>query len=295
MTRMGNWESRSLAAHQIAYAANDAFVTYEIAEQLKRLQGLRPNQEFTLPLVTVHTNGSTTLKVRGTLQERQDRAAEASDVMDTLENPLSILPGKLLNDYPYAECNTLMMSTRLSWKPTSSGGAITAFKYGDWKLKKSLAPSTKTVKIVPKQQSASRTSTSTFPEMGGRSETIVIKAARLHGRSFSTVSSRGLFRVTECDSRKLSSSSKAGKGKAAGDSKRDIYFPSQLLPESLEGKDILERNQAVWMDAGGRDLSEDATVDDEEDSDWHLKQNQALYASLVSPIPDDGEDVDKKK
>ncbi|KAG0271906.1 hypothetical protein BGZ95_000223 [Linnemannia exigua] len=63
---------------------------------------------------------------------------------------------------------------------------------------------------------------------------------------------------------------------------------NQLLPESLEGKDVLERNQSVWLEAGGRDLSEDGDVEAEaeEQDDWHLRQNQALFASLVTPNSD---------
>jgi len=296
MSRMGNWESRSLAAHQISYAANDVFVTYEIAKQLKKLQNLRPNQDFTLQLMTVHTNGSTTLKVGGTLQERQERPATTSDVIETTENPLSILPGKLLNDHPYAEANAIMRRNRLSrfLAPTPSAGAVKAFKYGDWKLRSSTPPT----KTVPKRpSSAYSSSTDIFGlEMGGRSESVVIKAAHHNGRSFNAVGSRGLFRVTDCNSRKLDSSSIPRKETTAESPKGDIYFPSQLLPESLEDKDILERNQAVWLNAGGgRDLSEDAEVNEEEDEDWHLNQNQALFASLISPTPEDGEDICKKK
>lgn len=57
------------------------------------------------------------------------------------------------------------------------------------------------------------------------------------------------------------------------------------MPESMEGKDVLERNQAVWLEAGGRDLEEDDMAQEASD-DWYLMQNQSLYASLSSTSED---------
>ncbi|GJJ76448.1 hypothetical protein EMPS_08807 [Entomortierella parvispora] len=293
MTRMGNWETRYLTASQIDYAANDAFVTYEIANQLKKLQSLRPDHEFTLPLATVHKNGSTTLIVRGTLQEREDRAATSSDVLKSTENSNPMTPGKLLNDYPYAEANAKTKKTKPAWASSPTPvGAIKAFKYGNWMSKSSTPPSRKT---APERTSPSDKSDGDFLglELGGRSETVIIKATPYNNRA---VASGGLFRITDYNFQKVDTPSMPENGGNAGDCKGDIYFPSQLLPESLEGKDILERNQVVWSGAGGgRDLSEDAIVDEEETSVWYLNQNQALYASLVSSALEDGKDDSKKK
>ncbi|KAF9947927.1 hypothetical protein BGZ65_008429, partial [Modicella reniformis] len=43
------------------------------------------------------------------------------------------------------------------------------------------------------------------------------------------------------------------------------------------GMDILERNQVVWCEAGGRNSIDD---DDDDVDDRHLKRNQALFESL---------------
>ncbi|KAF9420907.1 hypothetical protein BGZ94_008983 [Podila epigama] len=73
-------------------------------------------------------------------------------------------------------------------------------------------------------------------------------------------------------------------GLMKGDDGREaVSWPRGLLPMSLEGKDVVARNQAVWVEAGGRDVTQDE--EDEEDDggdDWYLNQNQAFYASLSS-------------
>jgi hypothetical protein len=50
----------------------------------------------------------------------------------------------------------------------------------------------------------------------------------------------------------------------------------------MEGMSIMERNQAVWFKAGGRNYSDENNDDDPKDDDWHLRQNQALFESLMT-------------
>lgn len=62
----------------------------------------------------------------------------------------------------------------------------------------------------------------------------------------------------------------------------NISIPSHLLPGSMEGMDIMERNQVIWLKAGGRDSLEEDDDDVKDDDDWYLKQNQALLESLLT-------------
>ncbi|KAF9281684.1 hypothetical protein BGZ68_006475 [Mortierella alpina] len=165
-TRMGNWENKNLSALQLRYAANDAFVTYEVAEKIKELQQSRPPRDYEIELATIHSEGTKVVK---------------DDNNKEMEN-----------------------SSKYRW-----------FQPG-------------------RAQHKRRTG--------------------------------------------------------------DVYIPNQLIPESLENKDILERNQTVWQEAGGRDLSNEITDDDSGENDWYLQQNQALFESLgQSTFNADQDRLEKKK
>lgn len=330
---MGNWESRSLTSNQIAYAANDVFVTYEIAEQLKKLQSQRPDRKFTLPLATVHSKGATTLVVGGTLQERQNRPATKRDVIETIFAHSNKVPGTASNDRGYLHKTSSSITAaakligfgRAPWP--SKPQAKAPFKPYAFKLDEQT--STKPPfqrryrKDVTFVHHDSRSATSEdlsiftnagadnmdFSRLGGRSVTTIIIPKLQSRRSFSTFRSSSLFHhhhhhatndgssfaTSSSSSRSPAKNKKANSTGSEGDG--DLYFPIQLLPESLEGKDILERNQAVWLDAGGGgDLSEDETnVEEEEEADWHLNRNQALFASLMSsPSHEEGGEEKQK-
>ncbi|KAG0051296.1 hypothetical protein BGZ83_003888 [Gryganskiella cystojenkinii] len=328
ITRMGNWESRNLTANQIAYAANDAFVTYEVAERIKELQRQRPDQKFTLSLATVHTQGSTILEVRGTLQERQDRAATAADIVETIQAKNTFIPGVRENNrfrLPWTASSTFSKAM------TSWGSKVTAktasepFRLG---VRQEQSPSSSATTSTISRSPSSRTSTSsmsstksvsaatptftyhpptedphfyskswsdeirTMTKGGGKTIVTIIPPRLQIPRSFCTLTRRNLFVATELVCKNTPSPAGAASSSSTKEEEKetkpsrsegDIYFPGQLLPESLEGKNILERNQAVWLEAGGRqDLSEDRDDGEKDDGDWHMNQNQALFASLMS-------------
>ncbi|KAF9936897.1 hypothetical protein BGZ67_001914 [Mortierella alpina] len=177
LTRMGNWENKNLSGEQLAYAANDAFATYEVAEKIKKLQQSRPPKDYEIELATIHSEGTKVVKIH------DNKECECSD-------------------------------------HSGHPGAIDRCNNGEYDNNK---------------------------EMG------TINKQKPHNHE-----------------------SRTQRKKRTG----DVFIASQLLPESLENKDILERNQAVWLEAGGRDLSGEITEEDAGGSDYYLQQNQALFESL---------------
>ncbi|KAG0074651.1 hypothetical protein BGZ90_010594 [Linnemannia elongata] len=303
LTRMGNWESKNLSANQLSYAANDVFVTYELAEKIKELQKARPNQDYVVPLATVHNQGTT---------ERVDRPATAKDIIVfEPKQPQTVLKTRTSKKDTMASADDSIGAKRspvgyakVSKTKTGGSGHVTT----SWKtigaVPSSSTTSSRSTKPVLTATLASRVysparSTNVngdpyffYPNANngrtGDGANDVIRAIRLGSRSTVTIiPPRFQKRSFSCSSLTATSDKKIGSG--------EVFFPRQLLPKSLEGKDIIERNQHIWLEAGGRDLSEEDDLGGEcgeEQDDWHLKQNQALFASLVPP-DSDPEDSDK--
>ncbi|KAF9128367.1 hypothetical protein BG015_004351 [Linnemannia schmuckeri] len=315
LTRTGNWESKNLSANQLAYAANDVFVTYELAEKIKELQKARPKQDYVVQLATVHSQGTTVVTVRGSLQERVDRPATAKDIIipEPKQTP-TILKAEISEKRATAEADGFVGAKRSSMGyskgpkiKTGESGQTTANRRTTEAVptKAPISFSTTTTGRSTKPSAAAAISSSPraispatrsmnvngdpyfFYKNANNSRAAddannVIRAIRLGSRSTVTIiPPRFQKRAFSCSSLTATSDKKS--------SREEVYFPSQLLPESLEGKDTMERNQSVWLEAGGRDLSEDDDLgedDGEQEDDWHLRQNQVLFASLVPPDTD---------
>ncbi|KAF9905560.1 hypothetical protein EC991_001590 [Linnemannia zychae] len=266
LTRMGNWESKCLSASQLEYAANDAFVTYEVAEKIKELQRTRAKQDYILPLAKVHSEGTTVVTVRGSLQERLDRPA-------TVEDIISPVPKQ----------------TATAAKATRTGVKSPSVVTGYAKVSKNKVTMAKAKAAGLGQASKRRNVIAAAPVASSatwlaRSAKPALKAKTKKSARFSTSA------TALADNNKSGQNDSLSRKQRGKNNRREggVFFPSGLLPESLEGKDVLERNQSVWLEAGGRDLSEDSDVEvGVEDQDgWHLRQNQALFASLITPDPD---------
>ncbi|KAF9096681.1 hypothetical protein BGX29_008468 [Mortierella sp. GBA35] len=267
LLRMGNWESKNLSANQLAYAANDVFVTYEVAEKIKELQRSRSKQEFWVPLATIHSKGATVVTVRGSLQERQDHPASTKDIV--------VLKAG-------AGATAAASKAEMQEK---SGGVKRSTGYTKISSAK-VAGSSPTSRRKNANAASSTSSAATAPTTAtGASTKAPSKATKkTAAKVFKRISPKP-------PNRSAMVTAATNKAETKDDSERkqngvrggDVYFPSQLLPESLEGKGTLERNQSIWQEAGGRDLSEElGSALEEEQDDWYLRQNQALFASLVS-------------
>ncbi|KAG9061752.1 hypothetical protein KI688_006903 [Linnemannia hyalina] len=312
LTRMGNWESKNLSANQLSYAANDVFVTYELAEKIKELQKARPKQDYVVPFATVHSQGTTVVTVRGSLQERVDNPATAKDIIvpEPKQAPTGLKTGT------NKTATTASAGDSIGAKRSSVGYAkVSKIKTGrssqvttSWRTTRAVhSPTTtagRSTKSATAATSFSRANTPSrstnvngdpyffYPNANnsrtGDGAKDVIRAIRLGSRSTVTIiRPRFQKRSFSCSSLTATSDKKIGRG--------EVFFPSRLLPKSLEGKDIIERNQDVWLEAGGRDLSEEddhGGEGEEEQDDWYLSQNQALFASLV-PSDIDSDDSDK--
>ncbi|KAF8940813.1 hypothetical protein BGZ47_007591 [Haplosporangium gracile] len=319
LTRMGNWESKNLSANQLAYAANDVFVTYELAEKIKELQKARPEQDYVVQLTTVHSQGTTVVTVRGSLQERVDHPATAKDIIvpEPKQAPTILKAGTSekrataeAGGFAGAKRSSLAYNKAPKIKTRGSGQATANRRTTEAaptkapisslttttgrSTKSSVAPATSSSPRVnsPATRSMNVNEDPYFFYRNANSKASddtnnVIRVIRLGSRSTVTIiPPRFQKRSFSCSSLTVTSDKKISRG--------EVYFPSQLLPESLEGKDIMERNQSVWLEAGGGALSEDDNLgedDGEQQDDWHLKQNQILFASLVPP--DTESDSDK--
>ncbi|KAG0296532.1 hypothetical protein BGZ96_009235 [Linnemannia gamsii] len=322
LTRMGNWESKNLSANQIAYAANDVFVTYELAEKIKELQKMRPKKDYVVPLATVHSNGTTVITVRGSLQERVDHPATAKDIIVpepkqayTILKARATAGGAKRSSVGYAKVTKVKIggsgpttirkttgvapvqaptsSTTTTGRSTKSAATAASYTWGDllahgmnvngypYHFYKNVNNKGDLSSKVGDSKNVIRTI-----RLGSRS-TVTIIPPRFQKRSFSSTS------LAATADKKVGAKDVSQRGQQG--QSREVYFPSQLLPESLEGKDNMERNQSVWLEAGGRDLSEDDLEEEggEQQDDWYLRQNQALFASLVPPDSDfdNGSDV----
>ncbi|KAK3838067.1 MAG: hypothetical protein J3R72DRAFT_449243 [Linnemannia gamsii] len=388
LTRMGDWESKNLSANQLAYAANDVFVTYVVAEKIKELQMTRPKQDYVLPLATVHSGGTTVVTVRGSLQERLDRPATLEDIIAPVPKQVpTILRATTVGGsagakrspaatrYTKTSKTKVAGSSQATKRRTSNAAAPVASSTGmsgrsskapvKATTKKPAAVFSQTTTISPVSAKRtyeawpkslrtrtgkdgsefsptpvesnnsntrvdpyffygnitrgdnSRSSSSSSSSSNGSSSigaNDIIRTIRTGSKSTVTIiprrfQKRSISFFPSCCSRQFSSSASAtadnkrpgpsdlsdrkqqeGENGSGGERGGNVFFPGRLLPESLEGKDILERNQSVWLEAGGRDLSEDSDVgvgaEAEEQDDWHLRQNQALFASLVTPNSD---------
>ncbi|KAG0341383.1 hypothetical protein BG000_009296 [Podila horticola] len=289
LTRMGNWERKELSSRQIAYAANDVYVTYEVAEKIKSLQNKTgpARKQYTLPMATIHPKGGATLlNIRGTLQHVQDHGIRTQDIIGELPGSGGV---QAKGSEGLAKKATSTTTTPIVKKSSSVSSWVKKAQVPINKVKasinKSVAPRPSPPSSGPLKPAAIKAIQGNYPDYIyknltevrtiriGRKSTITIIPPQFQKRHLSTSSHRA--------SEKSEHSAK----KAIG----DIYLPKELLPESMEDKDVLERNQAVWLEAGGRDLEEDEKTHEVSD-DWYLMQNQSLYASLVSPSEDEGDD-----
>lgn len=303
LTRMGNWESKNLSANQLAYAANDVFVTYELAEKIKELQNTRPKQDYVIPLATVHSQGTTVVTVRRSLQERVDHPATAKDIVipEPKQAPTVLKTGTNNKATTASAGGSIGVKrssigyAKVSKTNTEGSGQVTTSWRTTGAVPLSSATAGRSTKSAAAATSFSRMSSPArstnvngdpyffYPNAKnsrtGDGANDVIRAIRLGSRSTVTIiPPRFQKRSFSCSSLTATSDKKIGR--------EEVFFPSQLLPKSLEGQDIIERNQHVWLEAGGRDLSEEDDLGEEggkEQGDWHLKQNQALFASLVTP------------
>ncbi|KFH62327.1 hypothetical protein MVEG_11538 [Podila verticillata NRRL 6337] len=279
LTRMGNWERKELTSQQISYAANDVYVTYEVAERIKSLQRAGSPKGYTVPMATIHAKGATLLNVRGTLQHVQDHGVRPRDVIDT--------PGPTKGSEALSKKVSSTTKTASAKKLPSMSSAWN--KKPKAYVKSSPRPSSST--SGPPKIVAIKSIQGSYPgsiyknvteirTIHGHKSTITIIPPKFQKRLLSTKvpSNHEDPKIPE-------------KLRAVG----EIYLPKELLPESMEEKDVLERNQAVWLEAGGRDLEEDdEEVAKEASDDWYLLQNQSLYASLASSSEDVGDELAEK-
>ncbi|KAI1315526.1 hypothetical protein EDD11_000707 [Mortierella claussenii] len=333
--RMCDWQRKSLSSSQLAYAANDVFVTYEVAKRIKQLQESRPSplEEYVVRLTTINAQGATAVHVRGTLQEREDRPATAQDIVDekrkagsgegkqdTSTETFSMMTAATATDITM-EPTKKAMTPKVTTKAAAASPASTSMS----KVIKSTLPKTrqsvnmKSLRIAKARESEATTGLLMNPTAS--SSSISFKSAWTPKPTSTTASlsstylyetvqslrygSKSVVRIIRrvpASPQKRSFTHQCRQHQQQGRKVGDMYVPQELLPEPLEGKDVLERNQTVWMEAGGRrDLSEEGEIDESEgeDQDWHLRQNQALFQSLTNGSLEDHEDltdvVDKKK
>lgn len=271
---MGAWDRPHLRMDQIAYAANDVFVAYEIAVKIKQLQKVCPSRVYHVTLATIKTGGADIITVRGTLQACED---DPPRVVSMPSTP-STLP-----------TSRSRSSVDAKPKPTSSTRRSKSSRLPDTTTKHdSEAPTAKIGVHSPKAsrhtpKSVARSNPTEVRRRmwyGGRSVVTVIPTSQLkksspHPRSFSS---------HVCKSPGSTALDNSHRHEIGGrDQVQDqLSIPSSLLPESMEGMSIMERNQAVWFKAGGRNYSDENNDDDPKDDDWHLRQNQALFESLMT-------------
>ncbi|ORZ28238.1 hypothetical protein BCR41DRAFT_418334 [Lobosporangium transversale] len=325
-TRMGDWDRKCLSSKQLAYAANDAFVTYKVAERIKELQMLQPppKQDYIVRLITIGADGAIRSDVRGTLQERENHAMSILDLVDRPLKGSAVKKSSPLGDeLPLSTTTGITPATKVTMAGHNS--TIRARRKQNTKAKTSAAPKSLDNVIIRLQKSETASSSWDLPSESPRKRTIkklsalkgdlkffytnneeTHQAIRHGSRSVVTViplKQRQRFlrqqKRTFTDERFTSreSSCRADNnndyhgGGATSDSNGaieikghrydgDVYLPSQLLPEPLDGKDVLERNQAVWLESSGSDHFDSSALLDRED--WYLGQNQALFQSLVS-------------
>ncbi|KAG0353991.1 hypothetical protein BGZ54_001905 [Gamsiella multidivaricata] len=280
LTRMGNWESKNLSSSQMAYAANDAFVTYEIADKIKQLQTSRP-QAYVVPLMTIGAAGKMVVTVRGTLQERENSPASPMDIVETQLRSTTEKKDSAPTTYRSATPDSIQKTSQTSpaklakvapaskWRRKTPVRA--AYQAGGesavslWSSSPTLekaevsssisspspkAPASKTIDTKRDTRTSTRLSslnedtnffyrsnvkTKQAIHYGSRSVVTIIPAKKLQKRSFShsycisqsAPMDRNEIQDTIADRQ---SSRKAG----------DVFISTRLLPESLEGKDILE-------------------------------------------------------
>ncbi|KAF9182663.1 hypothetical protein BGZ51_004517 [Haplosporangium sp. Z 767] len=304
LTRMGNWERISLDNDQLTYAANDAYVTYEVAHRIKELQESRPPQEYELELATIQGEGTSVVKVRGTLQERQDHPATAEDILaltqssKALKSDTGKTAAKSSTSAMRAKpvTRTITVKSKISNRGTEKDPSIQSSKSpastnSRWTTRTNQVPNiqrpsnqywsaNKTSKLVYKSDA-----TTIQKIYLGRKSVVTIIPPRFQRRPFTQSITHADVSSSTHDWERQSSTY-LGNGHNAEDemterNRKDFKFPSSLLPKSMEDKDILERNQSIWQEAGGRDLSDDVDENEPENNDWYLKQNQTLFESIT--------------
>ncbi|KAF9433695.1 hypothetical protein BGZ76_009105 [Entomortierella beljakovae] len=260
--QMGNWQRKNLDHSLLAYAANDVFVTYEVAERIKHLQKYRPPQDYMLELTTILNNGAEVIKVHGTLQQREDDTKLTKDIIIHATRD---------------EKRSKTMPPKSSPKLSGSAQSAPVTSISNTKIK--MQPPTKTtVKPAQKVSQGNRINDefwipnwNSVTMMKGNRTTVTIIPAKNLKRAYST-------------RRLRSSDDTAGSTSHANDLPDGVIVSANMLPESMDMMDITERNQTIWLRAGGRDISEDVDLQtSENDDDWYLKQNQALFQSISSP------------
>ncbi|KAF9919703.1 hypothetical protein FBU30_010652 [Linnemannia zychae] len=325
LTRTGNWESKSLSANQIAYAANDVFVTYELAEKIMELQRTRqrPTQEYVLPLATVHKNGATVVMIKGSLQERINCPPTVEDIIVPKTKQSLIVAKSAAKSSTEAKRSSMGYTKisrvntgrshlptkrapisppllKLSFPSTTTHGNFTRISVTPASSIKSKLPSgatmatdmshpTNTFKLAMDSEPPFlyQNSPSSFGGKNISGTNDEIRTVRLSSQSSVTIipprfQKRKFSSFVFVQNNKITEVKEISEWEQPENS-NNVYFPRRLLPESLEEKDILERNQSIWQEAGGRDLLEDAVqIENPEENDWHLRQNQALFASLTS-------------
>lgn len=273
---MGDWNLPLLQMDQIAYAANDVFVAYEIAAKIKQLQTIRPERVYHVPLATIKIGGADVITVQGTLQACEDGQRLSAP------NTPKVLPTSRSRSSVDAKPKPKLSSTRRSKSPTRLPDAP--------KKRDSVSP-------PAKNSTHSRKGPIHTSKHVSRSDPAEVwRAMRYGGRSVVTVIPTSQLKKSSPHARPFSSRARKspehtvlGDGHHHENGGRDqeqdqISIPSHLLPESMEGMSIMERNQAVWFKAGGRNPADD-DGDDAKDDDWYLRQNQALFESLMTDEP----------
>lgn len=286
---MGNWERKELSSRQIAYAANDVYVTYEVAEKIKSLQNKTgpARKQYTLPMATIHPKGGATLlNIRGTLQHVQDHGIRTQDIIGEPPGSGGV---QAKGSEGLAKKAISTTTTPIVKKSPSVSSWVKKAQVPIKKVKvsinKSVAPRPSPPSSGPLKPVAIKAIQGNYPDYIYKNLTEV-RTIRIGRKSTITIiPPQFQKRLLSTSSHRASEKSERSARRAIG----DVYLPKELLPESMEGKDVLERNQAVWLEAGGRDLEEDEKTQEVSD-DWYLMQNQSLYASLVSPSEDEGDD-----
>ncbi|KAG0270682.1 hypothetical protein DFQ27_000032 [Actinomortierella ambigua] len=368
--RNGNWEMKNLSARQLSYAANDAFVTYEVAQRIKDLQQ-RPRQpddeEFTVPLQAILKSGENDVKtVRGTLDRIESEGFSEDDIIvpSPPSSKVAVVKKEGMNakdrSRRQATKTTIVVAGRKTIKAASPTKAanrkrevktkpaaalasqppslplditdmtplpepiVLKYTAGQWTrtiipassfaqrrvwqadvtAASVLAPSVSSDRPILRKDSKSTDTTTTRIVKTFKKTIEIIPRSELIRRASKKASFSTFARAHGCHVRSRASTAvpySTGRSDGQADSEEQgeegttssvPRLSRQLLPESMEHLDILERNQAVWRETAGKDVFDGPGDKSEPDDDWYLRQNEALFQSLYTSEPEEDDEVD---
>ncbi|KAF9579463.1 hypothetical protein BGW38_004260 [Lunasporangiospora selenospora] len=312
LTRMGNWENFNLSSSQIAYAANDAFVTYEVAARIKELQASRPPQQYTLPLLSIQPEGGFVREVHQTLEEYQNNTGARDN--RGLAKKAALAAGISDKSGTTTTLSSSRQSKRVVIKPASGTGAFYTNKKETPVTSKSTTTKelpSPSVTLKPAPGWTSKSDDGRLPlevdkaffynnlirrdgsiPFGGQSTVTIISKKDSKGRSFST-STRDTFSDWSRDglfveeNEDVSDTEKDLAESTFCVQPQDLTIPAMFSVPSLEDKSVLERNQVFWEETVGSMAKEEEEEGDSCDKksgkdgdDEALLRNQSLFASI---------------